>query len=67
VAITDNILIDLFLDEPGLEYKEELVFDDGTVYRGQVRDKIRHGYGTSFFHLHLQPIYILNIFSNCEK
>lgn len=33
-------------DEPGLEFKEELVNSDGTVYKGQVKnDSIRHGYG----------------------
>ena len=25
---------DLLVNEPGLHYKEELVFDDGTVYKG---------------------------------
>ena len=32
--------------EEGLTFKDELVQDDGAVFRGQVRnDKIRHGYG----------------------
>jgi hypothetical protein len=35
----------LLSDEPGLEYKDEIVFDDGTVYKGQCRGSIRHGYG----------------------
>jgi hypothetical protein len=34
------------VDEPGLEFKEDIVFENGTQYKGQVRNGvIRHGYG----------------------
>jgi hypothetical protein len=33
------------VDEPGLEYKEEFVFDSGAVYKGQWKKENRHGYG----------------------
>jgi hypothetical protein len=26
--------VDLLVNEPGLHYKEEIIFDDGTVYKG---------------------------------
>jgi hypothetical protein len=31
--------------EEGLEFKEEMVFPDGAVYKGQVKNGIRHGFG----------------------
>jgi small nuclear ribonucleoprotein (snRNP)-like protein len=58
--ILTNLNIDLLSKEEGLVYKEEVVFEDGTVYRGQVRqiqespsksmatiirNTVRHGYG----------------------
>ena len=33
------------LQEDGLEFREEVVFPDGTVYKGQLKDGQRHGYG----------------------
>ena len=35
----------MIVDEPGLEYKEEFVFDNGAVYKGQWKNGNRHGYG----------------------
>ena len=33
-------------DEPGLEFKQELVNADGTVYKGQTKNgNVRQGYG----------------------
>ena len=41
-----NSLIDFLSDEDGLKFVEELIFDDGGVFKGQVKDgKTRHGYG----------------------
>ena len=38
--------LDFLLDEDDLTFKEDLVFEDGAVYNGQVKnDRIRHGYG----------------------
>lgn len=37
--------IEFLSNEPGLEYKEDLVFPDGTVYQGQVKEGLRHGFG----------------------
>ena len=31
--------------EPGLEFKEEHVFENGAVYRGQMKNEMRHGFG----------------------
>ena len=39
-------LKDFLSDEDGLKFIEELIFDDGGVFKGQVKDgRIRHGYG----------------------
>ena len=39
-------LKDFLSDEDGLKFVEELIFDDGGVFKGQVKDgSIRHGYG----------------------
>lgn len=45
LLINHYFLIDKLSNEPGLEFKEELVFPDGTVYKGQVKDGKRHGFG----------------------
>jgi MORN repeat len=37
--------IEFLSNEVGLEYKEDLVFPDGTVYKGQVKEGLRHGFG----------------------
>ncbi len=37
--------IEFLSNEAGLEYKEDLVFPDGTVYKGQVKEGLRHGFG----------------------
>jgi len=37
--------IDLLIQEEGLEFKEEVVFPDGAVYKGQIKNGERHGYG----------------------
>ena len=37
--------IDKLSEEPGLEFRDEVVFPDGTVYKGQIKDGKRHGYG----------------------
>jgi hypothetical protein len=42
--VCDNV-VDKLSDEPGLEFKDEVVYPDGTVYKGQVKDDKRHGYG----------------------
>ncbi len=41
------IWIDLLLDEEGLEFREEVVFPDGAVYKGQLKvgSDTRHGFG----------------------
>lgn len=38
---------DLLLKEDGLEFREEVVFPDGAVYKGQLKQgtDIRHGFG----------------------
>lgn len=42
----DNCYIEYLSDEPGLEFKYENVFEDGTVYKGQIKNgSLRHGYG----------------------
>lgn len=39
-------MIGFLLDEEGLTFTEELVLDDGAMYRGQIRRSgERHGYG----------------------
>lgn len=39
-------LIAYLVDEPGLEFKQDIIFENGTQYKGQVRNgTIRHGYG----------------------
>lgn len=43
--MTDTPSPDKLLDEPGLEFRDEVVFPDGTVYKGQIKDGRRHGYG----------------------
>lgn len=60
IFLTLRLCLDLLSKEEGLVYKEEVVFEDGTVFRGQVRElhespsksistitrnTIRHGYG----------------------
>ena len=42
-----KILIDLLLKEDGLEFREEVVYPDGAVYKGQLKvgTDQRHGYG----------------------
>ena len=42
-----NCLLDLLLNEDGLEFREEVVFPDGAVYKGQLRVDydMRHGFG----------------------
>ena len=32
------IIIDLLSKEPGLEFKDEVVFPDGAVYKGQMKN-----------------------------
>ena len=40
-------MLDLLLNEDGLEFREEVVFPDGAVYKGQLRvgTDLRHGFG----------------------
>ena len=42
-----NWILDLLLNEDGLEFREEVVFPDGAVYKGQLRvgTDLRHGFG----------------------
>ena len=35
----------LVTDDPTLEFKEEYIFDNGAVYKGQWKNGNRHGYG----------------------
>lgn len=39
------LYVEFFSDEEGLEFREEVVFPDGTVYKGQMKDGQRHGFG----------------------
>lgn len=46
--------IDLLSTEPGLVYLEEVVFYDGTVYKGQCKydgegRELKHGYGVLIY------------------
>jgi hypothetical protein len=36
--VSNKTPIEYLSDEPGLEFKEDLVFPDGTVFKGQVKD-----------------------------
>lgn len=46
LSFSYSTLIELLVDEPGLVYKEEIVFEDGTVYKGQCKQGTkRHGFG----------------------
>lgn len=40
-------MIELLLDEAGLVFREEVVYPDGAVYKGQLKEgtDIRHGFG----------------------
>ena len=34
-----------FVDDPSLQFKDEFVFENGAVYKGQWKNEQRHGYG----------------------
>jgi hypothetical protein len=38
--LSNQQTIELLSSEEGLVYKEELVFEDGTVYKGQVKEDL---------------------------
>jgi hypothetical protein len=42
-----TVLLDLLLKEEGLEFREEVVYPDGAVYKGQLKvgSDTRHGFG----------------------
>lgn len=46
-TLTQSSLLDLLLNEEGLEFREEVVYPDGAVYKGQLKvsTDIRHGFG----------------------
>ena len=36
--LTNYLYLEYLSDEEGLEFREEVVFPDGTVYKGQLKD-----------------------------
>ena len=47
---SNNTMIVYLVNEPGLEFKEDIVFENGTQYKGQVKNgQIRQGYGTQIW------------------
>lgn len=47
VNLINQSYLDLFLNEEGLEFKEENVYPNGAVYKGQLKlaTDLRHGFG----------------------
>ncbi len=43
----------MLIEEEGVVFKDEVVFEDGSVYKGQCKDEgnhiIKHGYGVLLF------------------